>query len=869
MKKSLKMAILIPTILVLIIGIVAEVFIISSNSSKTVTSLSDELVSDMVSNYAYQFKSIAEGSYGVTSAVTKIMQGLKEQNATRDQVVELMRDCIYTNEYIFAVWTCWEANTFDGKDAKYANTEDHDETGRFAQYVYKKGDEIAVDILPDYRDSKYDMIYGRPFRLGRSSVTDPYWFDVAGKDVLMYSIIMPITDETSGKVLGIVGTDIYMADINEIISGVKVMRDGYLTVISPSGLIATYPDESFMLKNYKDVWLNNYSDYFETDKTNTNYIDKDHKDDKGQNVIFSSEAITIGDTLEEWTVCAIIPQSTVNAPVRNLVIITIIVGMLLVFAVGITVYYIINSKFKPIMILRTAANEIAAGNLNVNLPKDSQDEIGSLTRAFNRVKSNITALTLSIGEVAEELDNGNTDARINEDEFKGAFKDASTAVNDIISSSVNENNMMLEAYGEFGKGNFNVELRKFPGKKAVANEMFDELKENLIKVSTDVYKLINAAANGNLNERVDVKLYHGDWRVLTEGLNNLVQSISVPIDEANEILSKLSQGDFNVSVGKEYKGSFASMMDSFENMVESTHSYITEITEVLEALSEGDLRVNITRQYVGQYNNIKDSINHINATLRRTIEEIRTSADSVLSGAKQISESSMELANGVSMQASSIEELNASVITINEKTTISANKSHTANEYSRKSMQSAHIGNEAMTKMLKSMNEIKETSNSISNIIKVIDDIAFQTNILALNAAVEAARAGAHGKGFAVVAEEVRSLASRSQNAAHDTTTLIEGAITKINYGTETAKVTADSLNKIVDDTNSVSNIINDIYESTKSQAEEISQITSGVGQISQIVQNSSYTSQQSAATAEELNSQSDLLAQMVSRFKI
>ncbi len=550
--------------------------------------------------------------------------------------------------------------------------------------------------------------------------------------------------------------------------------------------------------------------------------------------------------------------------------IVLVIGVVLSFVITfILIILLRNSIVKPIIELGKKAVDISNGNLHVNLMSTSKDEIGMLTDTFINVRDTFILLLEKIEETAENFKMGEINARLPEDQFVGEYKNAVNAINSTVEGLINDTLVILDSFGQLGEGNFTVEMPQFPGKKADSNVKFNAVKGNLAAVNSDITKLIEGAINGQLDVRVNTESYRNDWKKLTEGLNSLLLSVSKPIDEANKVLDSLSQGIFDIKVENNFKGSFASMMNSFEKMVVSTGSYINEITEVLSTIASGDLTRDISREYIGQFNLIKNSINNISKTLRTTIYDIKISADNVLAGAKQITESAMTLAEGASSQAASIEELNASILNINEQTNRNADKAQNAEEFSKKSIESARNGNNEMTNMLNSMEDIKEASRNISKIIKVIDDIAFQTNLLALNAAVEAARAGQYGKGFAVVAEEVRSLASRSQKAAKETSELIENTIAKVNKGTEIAELTAGSLEAIVTNANAVSEIIDDIYFSTKEQVDAIGQITIGINQISDVVQTNSSTSEESAAAAQELNSQSEVLAQMVSHFKV
>jgi methyl-accepting chemotaxis protein len=272
---------------------------------------------------------------------------------------------------------------------------------------------------------------------------------------------------------------------------------------------------------------------------------------------------------------------------------------------------------------------------------------------------------------------------------------------------------------------------------------------------------------------------------------------------------------------------------------------------------------------VGNFSEIKSSINSISETLNKSMMEISMAAKYVLEGATNITSNAMELADGSSSQAASLEELNTSVEMINLQTRQFAENASEANKLSVKSTQNAQAGNEAMKQMQEAMMQIKESSGNISKIIKTIQDIAFQTNLLSLNAAVEAARAGDQGKGFGVVAEEVGTLAARSQDAASETTTLIQDSILRVESGVSTAGTTSQYLDLILQNAHDVLELINNITKASQEQSEMISQISSTLLHTANTVQDNSRFSQDAAATAQELNSQAEMLQDMVSRFKL
>lgn len=257
--------------------------------------------------------------------------------------------------------------------------------------------------------------------------------------------------------------------------------------------------------------------------------------------------------------------------------------------------------------------------------------------------------------------------------------------------------------------------------------------------------------------------------------------ISRPINNMVEVANRLAVGDVEVDIRIESEDETGKLARAFKTLADT----IKAQARLAESMAEGDFSHDVDlrsdKDVLGKALNVMiDNINEL-------MGSVVISANQVAAGAKQISESSMVLSEGATEQASSIEQLTVSLEEISSQTDRNARNASKANDLTRNIKLKADQGNRQMREMLGAMEEINMSSNNIKRIIKVIDDIAFQTNILALNAAVEAARAGQYGKGFAVVAEEVRTLAARSANAAKETTELIENSIRKVNEGTRIA----------------------------------------------------------------------------------
>lgn len=349
----------------------------------------------------------------------------------------------------------------------------------------------------------------------------------------------------------------------------------------------------------------------------------------------------------------------------------------------------------------------------------------------------------------------------------------------------------------------------------------------------------------------------------------LLKSITEPIKQLEAAYKKMSQGYVNQTIAYESGDELGQLADSFRVTCTGLHGVVSDLTYLMDEMANGnfDIRTKAEEMYVGDFRPILESIRKMNGNLSDTLTKINDAADQVASGADQVSSGAQGLSQGATEQASSVQELAATINEISEHVRRTADNAKEAKNQVEQAGEQLSVSSQSMEEMMKAMSEISTKSSEIGKIIKTIEDIAFQTNILALNAAVEAARAGEAGKGFAVVADEVRNLASKSAEAAKNTTLLIEGSIQAVEGGTKIAQQTSSALYATVESAQKAVLTVEKISNAAEDQAESVAEVTQGVDQISSVVQTNSATAEESAAASEELSGQSQLLKQLVGQF--
>lgn len=539
------------------------------------------------------------------------------------------------------------------------------------------------------------------------------------------------------------------------------------------------------------------------------------------------------------------------------------------------------NKYNNVQIKRLAENfeKLSEGDFNLdmtveqedNFTRESHKQFAAINEGLEKVKDAVRLMVDDVQNLSKSAMEGRLDARADDSAHKGAFREVISEVNGMLDTIAAP---IYKAEDVLGKMAANDYAAKMPDTyKGMMNDLSVSIN-NVRDRLTTVESFVVDIGSG----KVDMERIEGLRKIgrrsendnLTPSMVSAGASIQELIKESDMLAAASLEGNLEVrGESEKFSGGYRQIIEGMNRTMETVQAPLEECECVLKKIADGDLTVKMEGNYQGNYNIIKSSVNDTIRSFNELLNDISTASKQVAEGSKQVSDGSEELSHGTTEQSAAVEQLTSSVTEIAAQTKQNASNALNAKEISENVKIDAGKGNEQMKLMLTSMNEINEASTNISKIIKVIDNIAFQTNILALNAAVEAARAGQAGKGFAVVAEEVRNLAARSANAANDTTELIGSSMKKVESGSRIANTTAEEFRKIVDGIEKTASLVGDIAEACNQQSTGIAQIDQGIEQVSTVMQSNTTTSEQSAAASEELTGQANLLREMVAKFRL
>ncbi|MBN2010792.1 MCP four helix bundle domain-containing protein [candidate division KSB1 bacterium] len=470
----------------------------------------------------------------------------------------------------------------------------------------------------------------------------------------------------------------------------------------------------------------------------------------------------------------------------------------------------LDAVIGPLNVAAEYVDRISKGNIPDKITETYHGDFNEIKNNLNRCIDSLNLLIHSMNNMSREHDAGDIDVRMPEEKFQDAYKVMAKGVNDMVFGHIAVKKKAMGCIAEFGNGNFDAPLEKFPGKKAFINDTIEQVRANLKQLNSEVNALINTTKDGKLDTRGNAASFKGDWSTLVSGINDLINAFVGPINVTAEYVDQISKGDIPERIIDEYRGDF---------------------------------------------NEIKRNINAMIDNLTKFATDIQQAAELVAEGSQNVSASSEQISQGATEQASASEEASSSIEQMSANISQNADNAAQTEKISMKAAEDARESGQVVKEAVEAMNEIAQK-------IGIIEEIARQTNMLALNAAIEAARAGEQGKGFAVVAAEVRKLAERSQVAAGEINGLASRTV-------DVAGNASKMLEKLVPDIQKTANLVQEISVATREQQAGVAQISSAIQQLDQVTQQNAASSEATATQADELSSQAQQLQSTVGFFKL
>lgn len=554
-------------------------------------------------------------------------------------------------------------------------------------------------------------------------------------------------------------------------------------------------------------------------------------------------------------------------------------------------------------------------NGNIETPINVLSEEDDLGRALREAQESLRTIISEIKSLVEQQKEGHIDARGETKNLRGVYKEVIISLNEALNELTMPLKETIAILNEYALGNLQHEQRTLPGDLMQLTEALNTIRTNLNHLVEESVQLTEEAKAGNLSYRGDTAKFQGGYQAILTGFNEAMDAIIQPLNQSTQAMALIARGeipelitdsypgDFNVlkeSINQsitainnliidsnaliegalqgrlelrvddsKHQGDYRKIVSGFNETLDALTFPMNEILAALERISEGDLSVQITGEHQGDLGRMKNALHKTLKAFNKIMANIAESVNQIQTGAHQVADSSQAVSQGATEQAGSLQETTVSIEEITTQTKQNSEHAQMANQISKEASEAAEAGNLQMGRMLEAMHDINNSSNQIAKIIKVIDEIAFQTNLLSLNAAVEAARAGVHGKGFAVVAEEVRNLAQRSAKAAKETEKLIEGSVEKIRVGADIADQTAQALDSIITNITKVNDLMDEIASASTEQVEGIEQISQALRQFDEVTQANAASAEQSASAAEELSGQAINLQKLVGKFRL
>ncbi|MDD2834068.1 MAG: methyl-accepting chemotaxis protein [Methylotenera sp.] len=512
--------------------------------------------------------------------------------------------------------------------------------------------------------------------------------------------------------------------------------------------------------------------------------------------------------------------------------------------------------------------EFSKGNFDAPLEK-FPGERAFINEGVELLRSNIKNFIADMHAMAEQHDLGEVDAKIDTANLKGAYIAMAEGVNAMVGAHVQEKEEVTHLMKLLGDGDFDVQIKQYPGKKAEINKNLDRLKGKLKGAVDSVKWVTNEHAQGNIDMTLHAHLFKGGFADLISAVNAIVAGQLELTEKALTCVKAFGEGDFDAPLEK-FPGKKSFVNDAIEQVRSNLKALNEDAQMLADAARDGrvSVRANADR-HLGDYRNIVNGMNETLEMIVNPIVTVQQSAEAINTAAKEIAQGNADLSRRTEDQAANLEKTASSMDELASTVKQNADNAKQANQLAIAASGVAVKGGSAVAEVVHTMADINESAKKIEDIISVIDGIAFQTNILALNAAVEAARAGEQGRGFAVVAGEVRSLAQRSATAAKEIKELITDSVNKTSEGTRQVEMAGDTMQEIVNSVKRVSDIIGEIAAASTEQSAGIAQVNEAIIKMDDVTQQNTALVEEAAAAAESMMEQAEELMNAISVFTL
>ncbi|WP_404427400.1 methyl-accepting chemotaxis protein [Ureibacillus chungkukjangi] len=682
------------TILITVFLIFGIVFTFNILKTKTMSEGNANLILEAEANkLSLNVRSNIEESLDSARVMVNAMQGLKETNSTdRDQVNSMLVSIIEKNDSFQGIWTIWEPNAFDNKDAEFANTNFYDSTGRYVPYVYRNdAGQVTIDADEGYDDPTLGTYYLLPKETGEEMVLEPYPYEVDGKVSTYLSVVVPI--KVNNTVSGVVGVDSNLDAIQDYINDYKIFDTGYAVIVSAEGQIVAHPNAEVIGQGI-DTIFNDIGSIEEVLKLVDN--GEPYMDEK-QGLLYEFSPITFGDSANAWYAMAVVPEKEVMKDandLQNITIFSIIVGLLLI---SISILVLANRFTKPIKAITEVGTDLAKGDFTREVPANflnRKDEIGDIARNFETMKTSLSSMLYKILENSEQGAAASEELASSASQTGETAQQISMTINEIADGTVSQSeyaNTILDnmkaTVGIVEEGQEAslqaVELAKKSNSSAKEGQKVTETTINHLRILNDQVKSSaeSVKALGKRSEEIgSITTAISDIANQTNllALNAAIEAarageqgkgFAVVADEVRKLAEQSAHSANNITfliegIQNETKGIVQIIEQNLES-VRKQMSYIElvgqSLNEIVTNTHDTEMKSENMKEILGSvYNNTQTVLSSIEE-ISSIIEESAASSQEVAAAAVQQSATVQEITSSSNLLAKMSEELNEEV----------------------------------------------------------------------------------------------------------------------------------------------------------------------------------------------------------------